>query len=105
MYQDDETMYEIDRHSPSSEQWTAKSSIMDALESLYIQTERLVGERTSQLGSAIDSAPTPADSPDLRANRLAQFTLKNQLTELAAAICTNMEDKLRAASRCVAPCD
>ena len=68
---------------------------------MYSATEQLIADRSRDLGSAIDSAPTPSDAPDLRAQRQTQYFLKNQLAELAAALLANMEDKLRATSRYV----
>lgn len=62
-------------------------------------TEQLIADRTRDLGSAIDTAPTPSDTPDMKAQRQMQYLLKNQMAEIAAAVCANMEDKLRATSR------
>lgn len=96
----------MDRQSPSVEQWTAQTTLMSALEDLYMRTEALIADRTRDLGSAIDAAATVADNAggagvDIKTQRMIQGTLKNQLAELAAALCNNMEDKLRATSRYV----
>jgi nuclear pore complex protein Nup133 len=92
-------LYATDRENPATELWTAATGLLDALESLYNTTVRLIAERTRDLGSAVDQAPSDTDVPQLRAQRATQQLLKDQLTELAAALCTNMEDKLRATSR------
>jgi hypothetical protein len=81
---------------------------MNALEHLYSSTETLIADRTRELGSAIDAPASALDGPgsagDMKSHRAVQNVLKNQLAELAAALCNNMEDKLRATSRCVIRC-
>jgi nuclear pore complex protein Nup133 len=90
---------------------------MASLEDLYYTTETLIADRTRDLGSAIDAPPTAGDAAagigasagagvgagvgDVKAQRAIQNLLKNQMAELAAAMCNNMEDKLRATSRYV----
>lgn len=105
----------MDRRSPSIEQWTAAAPLMASLEDLYYTTETLIADRTRDLGSAIDAPPTAGDAAagigagagggggvgDVKAQRAVQNSLKNQMAELAAALCNNMEDKLRATSRYV----
>lgn len=99
-YREDELgLYAMDRENPSTELWTASTTLLDALEELYGTTVQLISERTRELGSAVDQPPTATDGAQLRHERQTQHLLKNQLTELAAAVCTNMEDKLRATSR------
>lgn len=89
----------MDRQNPSIELWTASTPILDALEVLYNTTVRLLTERTRDFGTAIDQAAGPNDVSGLREQRSTQNAMKNHLTKLAAALCTNMEDKLRATSR------
>jgi nuclear pore complex protein Nup133 len=59
----------------------------------------LIRDRTRDFGSVIDEPPSQAASPELRRKQVDQSTLKTQMTDLAAALCSNMEDKMRAASR------
>ena len=79
------------------ELWTAKTSIIDALEYLYAATEALIKERSRQFGSIVDESASDSN-PAMRLRQNEQVGLKNYLAGLAAAFCTNMEDKLRAAS-------
>lgn len=77
---------------------------MSPLEDLYSITETLIAERTRDLGSAIDSIPSAIEAQgqgqgEIKSQRSVQNILKNQLAELAAALCNNMEDKLRTTSR------
>jgi nuclear pore complex protein Nup133 len=75
---------------------------MTPLEHLYSLTESLIGDRTRELGSVIDSPLTASETnAGVKSERIIQNTLKNQLAELAAALCNNMEDKLRVTSRYV----
>ena len=87
-------MYEIDRQHPTEEPWTAQDPLIDALDFLYATTEQLITDRTRALGSVIDEAPSESNA-GLRAEQSRQAVLKRQMTELAAALCINMEDKCR----------
>lgn len=92
-------LYGIDRLKPTTEAWTASDSMIDALEYLYNLTENTIKQRTSKLGSIVDEAS--ADTPragTMQKEQLRQRELKIRLTELAAALCTNMEDKCRTQS-------
>ena len=60
-------------------------------------TELLIKERSREYGSVIDEAPSERDAL-LRERQNEQGVLKNYLAGLAATLCTNMEDKVRAAS-------
>ncbi|KAL7420109.1 hypothetical protein Q5752_005074 [Cryptotrichosporon argae] len=93
--EDEIATYQIDRLHPVDEPWTAADAIVDALDALFTATDRLVRDRTRALGSVIDEAPTAADA-ETRQAQVDQVGLKRQMTELAAALCSNMEDKLRA---------
>lgn len=78
------------------ELWTAADKIIDELEALYDTTQQLIKDRTRRLGSIVDEAPTArARGSDLGHQQKDQYTLKEQMTHLAAALCENMEDKLR----------
>lgn len=91
----DTTVYQVDRERPSVELWTASDAIIDDLDALYSATQRLIKDRTRQLGSVVDEpAAQNADSKLARQQR-DQATLKMQMAQLAAALCENMEDKLR----------
>jgi nuclear pore complex protein Nup133 len=92
-------LYEVNRERPAIELWTASDVMIDAIESLYSATEQLIKDRTRDFGSVIDEPPSQAASPELRRKQVDQSTLKTQMTDLAAALCSNMEDKMRAASR------
>ncbi|WWD09172.1 hypothetical protein V865_007294 [Kwoniella europaea PYCC6329] len=91
--------YEIDRERPAIEIWTAQESLIEALDFLYTTTEALIKERTRDLGSVIDGPPSDTAEPALRREQQLQSRLKGQMAILAAALCTNMEDKCRATSR------
>ncbi|WWD16353.1 hypothetical protein CI109_100779 [Kwoniella shandongensis] len=92
-------LYEVDRERPAIELWTARDSLIDALDFLYSTTEQLIKERSRDLGSVIDESPSENGAPQLRHEQQVQTQLKSQMANLAAALCTNMEDKCRATSR------
>ena len=73
----------------------AEDSLIDALESLYTITQRLVAERTRTIGSVVDETPSGSSNRDLYAQQSLQARLKQQVADLAAVLCTNMEDKIR----------
>lgn len=107
-YREEESdLYAIDREKPAIEMWTASDSLIDSLDHLYTLTEALIKERTRELGSVIDEAhvaggPTSrieAGREELRKEQVVQATLKRQMGWLAAALCTNMEDKCRVVVR------
>ncbi|WWC86014.1 uncharacterized protein L201_000885 [Kwoniella dendrophila CBS 6074] len=91
--------YEIDREKPAIEIWTAQDPLVEALDFLYNTTEGLIKERTRDLGSVIDEPYSESSEPNLKKEQQLQSRLKGQMTILAAALCTNMEDKCRATSR------
>nr|XP_019002973.1 uncharacterized protein I203_04767 [Kwoniella mangroviensis CBS 8507]OCF66434.1 hypothetical protein I203_04767 [Kwoniella mangroviensis CBS 8507] len=91
--------YEIDRERPAIEIWTAQESLIESLDFLYTTTEALIKERTRDLGSVIDEPPSDTAEPALRREQHLQSRLKGQMAILAAALCTNMEDKCRTTSR------
>ncbi|OCF44072.1 hypothetical protein I317_02025 [Kwoniella heveanensis CBS 569] len=91
--------YEIDREKPAIEIWTAQDTLIEALDFLFSTTEALIKERTRDLGSVIDEPANERSEPNLRAEQQLQSRLKGQMAILAAALCTNMEDKCRATSR------
>ncbi|WVR03681.1 hypothetical protein IAU60_000676 [Kwoniella sp. DSM 27419] len=99
-YREDELYtYEIDREKPAIEIWTAQDSLIEALDFLFSTTEQLIKERTRDLGSVIDETCTAASDLAPRTEQQLQSRLKSQMAILAAALCTNMEDKCRATSR------
>ena len=87
--------YEIDREHPTMEYWTAKDTIIDALEFLYNQTLQAIRDRTREFGTVIDASAGDVRDPTLKQEQVTQATLKTQMTQIAAALCVNMEDKLR----------
>jgi nuclear pore complex protein Nup133 len=87
--------YEINRQEPAMEPWTAQDSIIAALDYLYGTTDKLVRDRSRELGSVIDEAPSEITEGRWRAEQQVQFLLKKQMTVLAAALCTNMDEKVR----------
>ncbi|ORY21434.1 Non-repetitive/WGA-negative nucleoporin C-terminal-domain-containing protein, partial [Naematelia encephala] len=97
--EDEEGVYEVDRLRPTVELWTAQNSLIDALERLYNVTEQLIKERSRTYGSSIDAKMPSVGEDQLAKQQRAQVVLKNQMTELAAALCTNMEDKCRTTSQ------
>ncbi|KAK8861724.1 hypothetical protein IAR55_002547 [Kwoniella newhampshirensis] len=92
-------LYEVNRDKPAIELWTAGDDFIDALDFLYSTTEKLIRERTRDLGSVIDEPHSSTGDPHLRHEQDVQSQLKSQMAYLAAALCTNMEDKCRATSR------
>ena len=95
VYQETVQNYVVDKLYPEIELWTAQDSLIDALDFLYTATERTVKDRTRDLGSVVDGPSLDVDNPELRRQREVQNMLKTQLGHLAAALCANMEDKIR----------
>lgn len=93
--------YEIDREKPAVEVWTAQDSLIDALDFLFSTTERLIKERTRDLGSVIDEQAKEHEHSEqnLKKEQHLQAQLKGQMASLAAALCANMEDKCRTTVR------
>ncbi|WVO24839.1 uncharacterized protein IAS62_006218 [Cryptococcus decagattii] len=107
-YREEESdLYAIDREKPAIEMWTASDNLIDSLDHLYTLTEALIKERTRELGSVIDEAPVTGGptgrietgKEELRKEQVVQAMLKRQMGWLAAALCTNMEDKCRVVVR------
>lgn len=97
--EDDTAIYEVDRLHPAIEIWTAQTSLLDALEVLYGETEQLIKDRTRDIGSVVDESPVQGSGTgDRQSQQQIQASLKNQMAHIAAALCMNMEDKLRTAS-------
>lgn len=69
------------------------------MESLYTATEGLIGERTRRLGTVIDERPVSGANDRLYTEQVKQDRLKDQMTYFAASLCSNMEDRVRFASR------
>lgn len=91
-------MYEIDRERPADELWTSQDSFLQAMEYLFSATERLIQERTRDLGSVIDERPVQGGDDRLLREQMKQERLKDQMTYLGASLCSNMEDRVRYAS-------
>jgi nuclear pore complex protein Nup133 len=94
------SIYQVDRLHPMTELWTASDGIIGNLDSLYGATQRLIKDRTRSYGSAVDEAPPAHPTPAALASgsvaaQKDQAVLKHQMAQLAAALCENMEDKLR----------
>lgn len=96
--EEEQGIYEIDRLHPRSEFWTASSVLIDALDYLYTATHQLIQSRTRQLGSVVDRPPSETSDQALRHEQHKQGLLKGQMTLTAAALLTNMEDRIRVAS-------
>lgn len=91
-------VYQVDRQHPAVALWTASDTLINDVEALYIATEKLIKTRTRTLGSVVDEAPPTtgaAANTELAVQQRDQDVLKQQMTSLAAALCDNMEDKLR----------
>jgi nuclear pore complex protein Nup133 len=93
-------VYQVDRMHPMAELWTASDGIMGDLDNLYSATQRLIKDRTRHFGSVVDEAPAARPTPAAVASgsvaaQKDQALLKHQMAHLAAALCDNMEDKLR----------
>jgi nuclear pore complex protein Nup133 len=93
--EDEQKTYEIDRLHPAHELWTAQDELLEAIEYLYTATQNLIRDRTRDLGSVIDESPQNTRDPKMREEQSRQALLKDQMSTLAAAICVNMEDKIR----------
>jgi nuclear pore complex protein Nup133 len=83
------------------ELWTAKDSILDALEYLYTATENAIQDQSRIYGTVVDQIAREGDRSEMAMRQAKQQRLKYLLTQLAAAICTNMEDKCRSQARSV----
>jgi nuclear pore complex protein Nup133 len=68
------------------------------MEFLFSSTERLIQERTRDLGSVIDERPIEGRDDRLHREQIKQERLKDQMTYLGASLCSNMEDRVRFAS-------
>ncbi|ORX35321.1 Non-repetitive/WGA-negative nucleoporin C-terminal-domain-containing protein [Kockovaella imperatae] len=97
--EDQGAAYEVDMDRPEISLWTAKDSLIDGLDFLYTTTEHLIKDRTRTLGSVIDESSSGDRDSENRPQRQRQALLKDQLTQLAAALCAQMEDRLRRAKR------
>lgn len=87
--------YQVDRTHPVVELWTASDTIIGDLDSLYSATQRLIKDRTRTYGSVVDETPPPHAANNATQQQKDQAVLKHQMAQLAAALCENMEDKLR----------
>ncbi len=102
LYAEEEvTTYEIDRSHPTIETWTAQDSLIDALDFLYTITDRLITDRTRTIGSLVDEQPSDTSIRDIQGQQTLQARLKQQMAYLAAALCINMEDKIRTFKTCI----
>lgn len=68
------------------------------MEYLFSATEQLVPDRTRDLGSVIDEKATEGGDDRLHREQVKQERLKDQMTNIGASICINMEDRVRFAS-------
>lgn len=68
------------------------------MEYLFTATERLIQDRTRDLGSVIDERPVADGDERLLREQTKQERLKDQMTYLGASLCSNMEDRVRYAS-------
>lgn len=96
--EDGNPKYEIERLKPATELWTAQDSILQAVEYLYFATQRAIAERTRSLGTVVDELPSDHSTEELRKHQAKQNLLKDHMAALAAALCINMEDKVRHAT-------
>ena len=99
--EDDEEIYRIERKQPAIELWTSQDSLLDNVEALFTSTERLIQDRTRELGSVIDERPVEGTEERLYQEQVKQDRLKDQMMYLGASLCSNMEDRVRFASRLV----
>ena len=68
------------------------------MEYLFSATEQLIQDRTRDLGSVIDERPTEGGDDRLHREQVKQERLKDQMTNIGASLCINMEDRVRFAS-------
>lgn len=97
--EDEHELYDVERARPAIELWTSQDSFLDNIEALYITTERLIQDRTRELGSVIDERPVEGTNERLYLEQVKQERLKDQMTYLSASLCSNMEDRVRSESR------
>jgi hypothetical protein len=77
------------------EPWKSRTQLLEALEYLYFNTERLIHARTREFGSSVDETPLEGQSGQLAEAQRVQTMLKSQLCDLAAVLCSSVEDRLR----------
>lgn len=97
--EDDEEIYRIERKQPAIELWTSQDSLLNSVETLFTATERLIQDRSRELGSVIDERPNEGNDERLYREQVKQDRLKDQMMYLGASLCSNMEDRVRYASR------
>lgn len=91
-------LYGISADSPAAfEPWTAQSTSVQLLETLYSLTVNLIPDRTRELGSSIDTASTEFSSASEEAKRehRVQTELKAHLCSLAEVALACYEERLR----------
>lgn len=96
---DESAAYDFKEETPVIEAWTASVGSLDALEYLYQVTETVILERTRTIGSVIDDMSAETRDPQVVKQREEQKLLKDQLADIAANWCTNMEDRVRTQSQ------
>lgn len=97
--EDEVDIYNIERKQPAIELWTSQDSLLNSVETLFTATERLIQDRTRELGSVIDDHPVEGTEQRLFTEQVKQDRLKDQMMNLGASLCINMEDRVRLASR------
>jgi nuclear pore complex protein Nup133 len=96
--EDEQSLYEIDRERPATELWTSQDSFLLTMEYLFFATGQLIQDRTRDLGTVIDEKPTEGGDDRLHREQVKQERLKDQMTNIGASLCINMEDRVRFAS-------
>ncbi|KAK0537883.1 hypothetical protein OC842_001483 [Tilletia horrida] len=76
------------------EAWSFKPTAVELLELLFHATERLVGDRTRELGSTVDAEHHNEGQGNVEEARRAQRELKTQLCDLADYALNTFEDRL-----------
>lgn len=87
--------YGLDKKT-SAEIWTCRAACLQLLESLFVATEKLLRDRTRQLGDIID-AETPfgqGDGASARDEQGTQLELKTHLCELARYTLAAYEERI-----------
>ncbi|CAD6883901.1 unnamed protein product [Tilletia caries] len=88
------TSYDLSTGPVAFEGWSFQISSLDLLELLYHATERLIADRSRELGSTIDAEHQGAGPGNVDEARRVQRELKTHLCDLADYTLSTFEDRL-----------
>ncbi|CDZ97230.1 Nuclear pore complex, Nup133 component (sc Nup133) [Phaffia rhodozyma] len=88
--------------SSLSEPWTCTKAVLESLDYLVISTEAIIHQRSREFGSSLDEEPSSAEmsdgrfgAPEIKQGQETQREFKEQLCELAAALFSSFEERIR----------